>query len=187
TIPYIAAALAMVLVGLHADKTGAHRGHVATAAITGALALFCAAYSTSVFTAITSLSIAMLGVFAMVGPFWAIPTTALGTREAPVGIAFINSLGNLGGFFGPYIIGLLKNSTGEFKGGLLVVGLTLAVSGCLVLLPSIPSGRAQGVKQQAVHSLTAIEPSYLQVSAGAKALPLFERFLEAHTIGALGR
>jgi ACS family tartrate transporter-like MFS transporter len=93
----------------------------------------------------------MLGVFAMVGPFWAIPTTALGTREAPVGIAFINSLGNLGGFFGPYIIGLLKNSTGEFKGGLLVVGLTLAVSGCLVLLPSIPSGRAQGVKQQAVH------------------------------------
>lgn len=151
TIPYIAAALAMVLVGLHADKTGAHRGHVATAAITGALALFCAAYSTSVFTAITSLSIAMLGVFAMVGPFWAIPTTALGTREAPVGIAFINSVGNLGGFFGPYIIGLLKNSTGEFKGGLLVVGLTLAVSGCLVLLPSIPSGRAQGVKQQAVH------------------------------------
>jgi ACS family tartrate transporter-like MFS transporter len=151
TIPYICAAIAMVLVGLHADKTGAHRTHVAAAAITGAIALFCAAFSTSVFGAITTLSIALLGVFAMVGPFWAIPTTALATREAPVGIAFINSLGNLGGFFGPYIIGLLKNSTGEFKGGLLAVGVTLAVSGCLVLLPWIPSGRALSARQQAVH------------------------------------
>ena len=140
TIPYIAAAIAMVLVGLHADRTGAHRSHVAAAAVTGALALFLAGYSVSIFAAIATLSVGLLSVFAMVGPFWAIPTTALATREAPAGIALINSLGNLGGFFGPYIIGLLKNSTGEFKGGLLVIGLTLAVSGCLILLPWMPSG-----------------------------------------------
>jgi MFS transporter, ACS family, tartrate transporter len=140
TIPYLAAAIAMVLVGLHADRTGAHRSHVAVAAVTGALALLLAGYSASIFAAITTLSVALLGVFAMVGPFWAIPTTALATREAPAGIALINSLGNLGGFFGPYIIGLLKNSTGEFKGGLLVIGITLAVSGCLILLPWMPSG-----------------------------------------------
>jgi len=52
---------------------------------------------------------------------------------AAAGIAFINSVGNLGGFFGPYIIGLVRTSTGQFRGGMLVVAAALAMSGALVL------------------------------------------------------
>jgi ACS family tartrate transporter-like MFS transporter len=139
TIPYIVAAVAMVLVGLHSDQTGERRRHVVASAWVGALALVLAAYSQSVAPVIATISVALLGVFAMMGPFWAIPTATLSRTEAAAGIAIINSVGNLGGFFGPYVVGLLKHATGDFRGGLLVIGGALAVSGALVLLPWVPA------------------------------------------------
>jgi ACS family tartrate transporter-like MFS transporter len=69
----------------------------------------------------------------MMGPFWAMPTALLSGTAAAAGIALINSVGNLGGFFGPYIIGVVRTSTGQFKGGLLVVAAALALSGGLAL------------------------------------------------------
>ena len=92
-----------------------------------------AAYSTSLTPSIIALSIAVLGVFSMMGPFWSMPTSLLSGTAAAVGIAVINSIGNLGGFVGPYVIGLVRTSTGQFKGGLLLVSACLAVGGCLVL------------------------------------------------------
>jgi ACS family tartrate transporter-like MFS transporter len=92
-----------------------------------------AAFAHSVAPAIALISVAVLGVFSMMGPFWAMPTSLLSVTTAGAGIAFINSVGNLGGFFGPYIIGRLRDSTGEFRGGLLVVAIALAVSGALAL------------------------------------------------------
>jgi len=62
------------------------------------------------------------------------PTALLSGTTAVAGIAFIDSVGNIGGFFGPYIIGLVRTSTGHFAGGLLVVVGALAVSGGLVLI-----------------------------------------------------
>jgi ACS family tartrate transporter-like MFS transporter len=79
------------------------------------------------------ISVSVLGIFSMMGPFWAMPTALLSGTAAAAGIAVINSIGNLGGFFGPYMIGVVRNSTGSFKGGLLLVGGALAVSGCLAL------------------------------------------------------
>jgi MFS transporter, ACS family, tartrate transporter len=73
----------------------------------------------------------------MMGPFWAMPTALLSGTTAAAGIAFIDSVGNLGGFFGPHIIGLVRTSTGHFAGGLLVVVGALAVSGGLVLIVGI--------------------------------------------------
>ncbi len=139
TIPYIVAAVAMVLVGLHSDQTGERRRHVAASAWVGAVALLLAAFSESVAPVIATISIALLGVFAIMGPFWAIPTATLSKTEAAAGIAIINSVGNLGGFVGPYVVGLIKHSTGEFRGGLLAIGCALALSGALVLLPWVPA------------------------------------------------
>jgi ACS family tartrate transporter-like MFS transporter len=133
-IPYIAAAVAMVAVGLHSDRSGERRWHTALPAFAGAIALSMAAYSTSVGPSIFLISIAVLGVFSMMGPFWAMPTSLLAGTAAAAGIAFINSVGNLGGFVGPYVIGLVRTSTGQFKGGLLLVSGALAVSGVVVLL-----------------------------------------------------
>jgi MFS transporter, ACS family, tartrate transporter len=132
-VPYVAAAVTMVIVGLHSDRSGERRWHTAVPAFAGAIALGLVANVTSVALAIVLVSIAVLGVFSMMGPFWAMPTALLSGTAAAIGIAFINSVGNLGGFFGPYIIGLLRTSTGHFKGGLLVLAGALAVSGALVL------------------------------------------------------
>jgi ACS family tartrate transporter-like MFS transporter len=139
-IPYIAAALAMVRVGLSSDRSGERRWHTAAPAFAGAIALGLAAYTSSVAPAIVLISIAVLSVFSMMGPFWSMPTAILSGTAAAAGIAFINSLGNLGGFFGPYIIGVVRTSTGQFKGGLLVVGGALAVSGALALTVKVGRG-----------------------------------------------
>jgi ACS family tartrate transporter-like MFS transporter len=133
-IPYVAAALAMVAMGLHSDRSGERRWHTALPAFAGALALTGAAYSTSVGPAILAVSVAVLGVNCMLGPFWATPAALLSGTAAAAGIAFINSVGNLGGFVGPYVIGLVRTSTGQFKGGLLLVGGALAVSGVIALM-----------------------------------------------------
>jgi len=141
-IPYIVAALAMVAVGLHSDRSGERRWHTALPAFAGAIALSGAAFATSVGPSILLISIAVLGVFSMMGPFWSMPTSLLSGTAAAAGIAFINSIGNLGGFVGPYVIGLVRTSTGQFKGGLLFVGAALAVSGVVALLvPLEPSAR----------------------------------------------
>ena len=72
--------------------------------------------------------VAVLAANSMYGPYWAMPTAILPRALAATGIAFINSLGNTGGLFGPYFIGLLKTSSGGFKGGLLVVAGFLTVA-----------------------------------------------------------
>jgi MFS transporter, ACS family, tartrate transporter len=132
-IPYVAAAITMVFVGLSSDRSGERRWHTAVPALAGAIAIGLAGGTTSLATAVALVSIAVVGVFSMMGPFWAMPTALLSATTAAAGIAFINSVGNLGGFFGPYIIGVVRTSTGQFRGGLLVVAAALAISGTLVL------------------------------------------------------
>jgi ACS family tartrate transporter-like MFS transporter len=132
-IPYVAAAIAMVVVGLHSDHSGERRWHTALPAFAGAIALVAAAYSTSVGPSILAISVAVLAVFSVTGSFWAMPAAILSDTAAAAGIAFINSMGNLGGFVGPYVIGVVRTSTGQFKGGLLLVGAALAMSGVIVL------------------------------------------------------
>jgi len=140
-VPYVTAAVAMIAVGLHSDKSGERRWHVAVPAFAGALALSLATHTNSVSVTTALLSVAVLGVFSMMGPFWAMPTALLSATAAAVGIAVINSLGNLGGFFGPYMIGALRHATGSFKAGLLVAGGALAISGLLALTLKTESGR----------------------------------------------
>lgn len=131
-IPYVAAAIAEILVGLHSDHSGERRWHIAAPAFIGTAALLGAAYFTSLVAVIVAISIAILSVYATFGPFWALGATVLERSTAAAGIAIINSVGNLGGFFGPYVIGIVRNSTGAFRGGLTVVAVTLALSGLIV-------------------------------------------------------
>ena len=133
-IPYVAAVVAMVSVGLHSDRSGERRWHAALPAFAGAGALVLAANMTSPVPAIFLISIAVLGVFSMLGPFWAMSTASLPDTAAAAGIAFINSVGNLGGFLGPSVIGVVRTSTGQFKNGLIIVAGALALSGGLALV-----------------------------------------------------
>lgn len=144
SIPYLVAAVGMVLVGVHSDRSAERRWHVAAPAFAGAVALLAAAYSASLVAVLTAISIAVLAALAMNGPFWAMSNTALGGAAAAAGIALINSFGNLGGLFGPYVIGWVRTSSGTFRGGLLVIGAALALSGVVVLLVPMRASGARG-------------------------------------------
>ncbi len=124
-IPYVVAAVAMVLVGLNSDRTGERRLHVAICAVIGAISLVFTAYTPTFVIMMAGISVALMAANSMFGPFWAMPTGMLPGSTAAMGIAFINSLGNLGGFAGPYAIGLLKTSSGGYRQGLVAVSVTL--------------------------------------------------------------
>ena len=130
-IPYAVAAVGMVAIGRHSDRTGERRWHIALSAIGGGAAFALAGVAHGVVPSIAALSIAMLGLASMLGPFWAFATSFLGGIGAAAGIALVNSVGNVGGFVGPNIIGYLEQTTHGFSGGLLVIGAVLAAGGLL--------------------------------------------------------
>ena len=133
-VPYLATAVAMVVVGRHSDRTGERVWHTAVPGLAGAAALMAAAYGWTPVLVIAGMSLGMLGAQSMSGPFWAMATSRLSGAAAAASIAVINSVANLGGYFGPYIIGLARADTGNFRGGLLAVGATLAICSGMALL-----------------------------------------------------
>jgi MFS transporter, ACS family, tartrate transporter len=133
-IPYATGAIGMVFAGRHSDRTGERRGHVFAAAIASAAGLaLCAAGRGPAWTTLT-LSIAVLGVASMMGPFWALATSTMRGVGAAAAIALINSVGNTGGFVGPYVLGAINDATHSFGAGLLAIAAMIAAGGALVLL-----------------------------------------------------
>ena len=133
-IPYVFAAAAMVLWGHHSDRTGERPRHVAIAYAVGAIGLIATALMTDPVLTMVTLVIAAMGQ-ASTGPtFWTLPTAMLSGTAAAGGIALINALGNLGGFFGPYLFGLVKDATGgSFMLALMVLALGPIMSAGIVL------------------------------------------------------
>jgi ACS family tartrate transporter-like MFS transporter len=133
-VPYFLTAVTMVLVARHSDRSGERLWHTALPGLAGAAALGVAAYGWTPVLVIAGMSLGMVGAQSMTGPFWALSTSRLSAGSAAASIAVINSVGNLGGYFGPYIIGLARSDGGSFRGGLLAVGAVLAVSAGMVLM-----------------------------------------------------
>jgi sugar phosphate permease len=132
-IPYIFGSAAMVAAGWHSDRRAERRWHVAIAAAAGGAAFAASGYVGSLTGSIVVLSAAMVGLASMFGPFWTLATAAVQGVGAAAAIALINSVGNIGGFVGPYIIGYVRDTTGSFAVGLVVVGAIMALAGVLVL------------------------------------------------------
>ena len=133
-VPYLVGAAGMIVVGRHSDRTGERRWHVAGSAIAGGAAFALAAAAHGTATSLALLSIAMLGLASMFGPFWSLATSFVSGVGAAAGIALVNSVGNIGGFVGPYVLGWLKDATGSYAAGLAAIGAVLACGGALVLL-----------------------------------------------------
>jgi MFS transporter, ACS family, tartrate transporter len=132
-IPYIIAAIVMLTVGHHSDRTGERRGHVAVAAVASALGFALSAYFKNPYLALAALALAFAGIKSTLGPFWALATTFLSGTAAAGGIALINSVGNLGGFVGPTLVGVIKDRTGSNVIALLAMGAALLAMGLLAL------------------------------------------------------
>lgn len=137
-IPYVATAIAMVFTGMRSDRTGEHRLHLAGTAFAAAVTLLIAAYTSSIVPGLGFLTLALMATFSMQGPFWATATLLTSGTAAAAAIALINSFGNLGGFYGPYIIGLKRSSGSGFRGGMLVIVVLLAIAGVVALLVRVP-------------------------------------------------
>ncbi|HKX62149.1 MAG TPA: MFS transporter [Verrucomicrobiae bacterium] len=121
-LPYLVAGVAMYLVGRSSDRTGERRGHMAGGAIGATIGFVMAATAEHPVMAILGLAIAFAGSKASLPPFWALSTQFLKGTAAVGGIALINSIGNLGGFFGPIAMGVIKDQTGSNLGGLFLLG-----------------------------------------------------------------
>ncbi|WP_158921892.1 MFS transporter [Acidisphaera sp. S103] len=133
-IPYVFAAAAMILWGRHSDHTGERPKHVAIAYSVGAAGLIATALMTDPILTMTMLVIAAMGQSSTGPTFWSLPTAMLSGTAAAGGIALINALGNLGGFFGPYIFGLIKDASGgSFTFALMVLALGPIMSASIVL------------------------------------------------------
>jgi len=133
-IPYLFGACAMVLWGRHSDRTGERPRHVAIAYSVGAAGLIATGLMTDPVLTMTTLVIASIGQSSTGPTFWSLPTAMLSGTAAAGGIALINALGNLGGFFGPYVFGLIKDATGgNFTYGLIVLALGPIMSASIVL------------------------------------------------------
>jgi len=137
-IPYLATGAFMVLVGISSDRTGKHRQHLTATAFAAAIFLFAAAYMTSIVPAIAFVSLALMCTQSMQGPFWATATSLMSGTTAAAGIALINSFGNLGGLFGPYIVGVSRSAGAGFRGGQLIICIFLILAGIVSLLVRAP-------------------------------------------------
>ncbi len=142
-IPAVLAVAAMVLWARHSDRTGERSWHVIAACIVAAAGLFMAGSTASIVGVILALTIVNCGISASKPPLWSMPTLFLSGSAAAAGIATINSLGNLGGFVGPFMIGLIKQQTGSYSWGLWFVAGLLILSSLVVLWLSASSRKAQ--------------------------------------------
>lgn len=145
--PFVVALIAMVLIGRHSDRTGERRWHVAGCAATAATGLILAAvFQDRLLLLVLSFTLSQAGQRSVMSVFWAIPQRLLGGTAAAAGIALINAVGNLGGWVGPSVMGWLRQATGAYTGGLLVLACALIAEGLLVLTLRLPKQAAASMQ-----------------------------------------
>jgi MFS transporter, ACS family, tartrate transporter len=133
-LPGIVAIVVMVLWARHSDRTGERTWHVVGACVLAAAGLVLAGLAGTVVAVLLALTLVNIGISSAKPPLWSMPTMFLSGSAAAAGIATINSIGNLGGFVGPAMIGWIKDLTGSFQGGLYFVAGLLVLSAVLTLI-----------------------------------------------------
>ena len=132
-LPYLLAIGAMVALGASSDRSGERAGHVAFGAFAGAVGMVGAVWFANHGLIILSLCLACSGIYAALAVFWTLPSSILRGTAAAGGLALLNSFSNLGGFFGPYLMGWAKQQTGNYTLGMSLLAGMLVLSGVSVL------------------------------------------------------
>jgi MFS transporter, ACS family, tartrate transporter len=129
TVPYLAAAAMTVVVGWSSDKRNERRWHIAGCLTLSAVGFAWAGLAHSLVAALCAMTLAAVGVWSMMGPFWTLTTGMLGGTAAAGAVAILQIVGGLGGFAGPYLTGRLRDATHSFAGGLCgIAGLALGAA-----------------------------------------------------------
>lgn len=151
-VPYIVATIGMVVWSRSSDLRDERKLHSAIPLAVAAVALFSVGYVTSTPVAVALISTALTGLYAFKSPFWALPTLFLSRSTASISIAVINSIGNLGGFVGPFLIGMAKGKGGSPTAALGLLSGLLVVSFLMTLFMSISNqSDAESAAPQASH------------------------------------
>ena len=133
TIPYMCAIIFMVYIARRSDATQERRYHTGLPIALAFFGLIGLTMTTNLVTSMLLLCISQAGIYAFVGTFWSLPNMYLSEATAAVGIAIINSVGNLGGFFGPYMVGFLKDLSGSTTFGMYFLA-SFAIMGTISVL-----------------------------------------------------
>ncbi len=132
-IPYVVGTIGMVWYSRRSDRKQERRGHLAVALVIAGAGIAISTLFESPALKMLALSVSAFGVFSCLPVFWTLPTAFLSGASAAAGIAIINSVGNLAGFTGPYVMGWIKDRTGSYTGGLLSVAGCVTVALVIVL------------------------------------------------------
>lgn len=133
-IPYVVATVAMVWWSRRSDRTRERKMHTYLPLGLAAVTMFSAGFASSPVVAVVMISLTLAGLYAFKAPFWAVPTLFLTRGTAAIAIAAINSVGNLGGFVGPYALGVAKDATGSSKGGLVFLSALVLIAFVMAVL-----------------------------------------------------
>jgi ACS family tartrate transporter-like MFS transporter len=133
-VPFLMGTLSMVIWGWNSDRCKERKWHLVAANLLGGIGFVIAGLHPNYLAfSLGGMILASMGVHATFGPFWALKTTLLAPGLAAVGIALINSTGNLGGFTGPFLTGYLKERTGSLSWGLGLYGSTSLIAAFLTM------------------------------------------------------
>jgi ACS family tartrate transporter-like MFS transporter len=149
-IPALVTTALMVPWSIHSDRTGERVWHSIFPVLVASLGLLLGAYTKAPVLVVVGFAMASWGLFASIPPFWALPVSSLTGSAAATGIALIGAVGNLGGYFGPLVLGLTKDATGGFSAGLSFLSVCVALS--IPLLWQLSKGHRASLllsKQQA--------------------------------------
>jgi ACS family tartrate transporter-like MFS transporter len=142
---FIAAMIVMIYWARRSDAKGERIWHVAIPLLLGAFGLMVAAVAQSNFLVLFSLAVALVGTLAYNGPFFSLPSTFLAGTAAAGGVGFVNTIGSLGRFIGPYGVGVLKESSGTYASAMAAMGGAMLMSALIVLA----MGRKMGARKVA--------------------------------------
>jgi ACS family tartrate transporter-like MFS transporter len=134
SLPFLCAAVAMKINGAHSDRTGEQRRHILLWAIAGAAGFVLAATASNAWVSLSGICLAAMGIWCTNTVFWVVPMRLFTGIAAAANLAFINSVGNLGGFIGPYLTGEIRQLTGGYHAALLTLGGSLTLFGIVMFL-----------------------------------------------------
>jgi sugar phosphate permease len=140
-VPFVVGSISLVINSAHSDRRKERRAHVAVPMFIGGITLFIGIWAGQSRPSLSFVMVclAAIGAFAPLGPFWAIPTEWFSRKMAGPVAGFVNGIGNLGGFFGPLLVGYLNKRTGSFVSGFAMLAIFLLVGGAISLAIAPPT------------------------------------------------
>jgi MFS transporter, ACS family, tartrate transporter len=139
-IPYLVGMIGLVLWGWSSDRSQERRWHLIVASVVGCVGLAAAGALAGSFLSLAAMSVAVVGIYGSRASFWPLPSLFLSGTAAAGAIAFINAVGNLGGYVGPFVVGWIKDTTNSFEMALYFLAACSLASGVIALFSTRASG-----------------------------------------------